>query len=411
MKTLKTYYRLLFVLTVLLVSCDDEDYQLDPDFVSMGNLESPSESEVINVDPENGQDIMFSWSPAKTADGGAVYYTIKFDEEGGDFSDPLYSSVSNNGGAATTFNMSHSRLNVLAAESGIQQLETGKIIWTVEATSSYFVEDYPNAAAMSLRRPEGLAIFPDFMYIYGSATEAATLQNAVAFKEISNELPNDNFQPGVFESITKMQPGEFFIVNGKEESVDDFTTYYINEEGKIRVGDEPSEFDMEEAVYRVRMDLAKASITFTKISNIRLYIPANDITKAELQYVGNHTFEATGAYFDFLVPGAPEAPSWLGWEEERYKFKFQLGDDQTSYIGSYQNEGLNGSLVPGLDGYNGRPNGGEPDYYNNIYFLGPDAGYWQGAWKFPDAFNGVPFTVRLVFDPMADHYYHEIIVE
>ena len=72
---------------------------------------------------------------------------------------------------------------------------------------------------------------------------------------------------------------------------------------------------------------------------------------------------------------------------------------------------MNGSLVPGLEGYNGRPNGGEPEYYNNVYFLGPEAAYWQGAWKFPDALNGANFTVRVVFDPKAENYYQELIQE
>lgn len=411
MKTIFKPLMILVLLSVSFISCESEEYELDPEIVEMGDLETPTNNEAISIDTENGDNIIFSWSPAKTADGGAVSYRIKFDEAGGDFSEPIFSSVSNDGGGATSYTMSQSRLNVIAAEAGIQQLESGDIIWTVEATSSYFVENFSSRSTLNLTRPEGLAIFPEFMYIYGSATEAENIENAVAFKEISNQLPSDNFQPGVFESITKLTPGEFYIVNGKDMSAEDFTTYYVNSEGKIRVGDDPTAFEMEEGVYRVRMDLARATITYTEISNIRLYIMANDITKAELEYVGDHVFEATGAYFDFLVPGAPEAPSWLGWEEERYRFKFQLGEDQTSYIGSLHNEAMNGSLVPGLDGYNGRPNGGEPDYYYNSYFLGPEAPYWQGAWKFPDAFNGANFTVRMVFDPMAEQYYHELILE
>lgn len=411
MKTIFKTLMMLIFLSVSFISCDSEEYELNPEIVEMGNLESPANSETIAINTENGENIVFSWSPAKSADGGAISYTIKFDEEGGDFSDPLYTSVSDNGGGATKFTMSPSRLNVIAAQAGIPQLETGNIIWTVEATSSYFRENFPASSTVSLTRPEGLAIFPDFMYIYGSATEASSINTAVAFKEISNQLPSDNIEPGVFESITKLTPGEFYIVNGTDESLENFTSYYVNDEGKIRAGDQSTAFDMEEAVYRIRMDLAKATISYTKVSNVRLYIMANDITKAELEYVGEHTFEATGAYFDFLVPGAPEAPSWLGWEEERYRFKFQLGEDETSYLGSYHNEALNGSLVPGLDGYNGRPDGGEPDYYNNVYFLGPQAAYWQGAYKFPSAFNGKNFTVRVVFDPMAENYYHELILE
>jgi hypothetical protein len=407
MKTIIKKFLVVLVPLLILSSCDQQEYVLNPEIVEMGELESPANNETITIETENDERILFSWTPAKAADGGAISYRILFDEPGGDFQEPLFSAVSDNSGSSTSYTASAARLNVMAAEAGIPQLETGNIIWSVEAISSYHKERFGTTSTLALKRPEGLAIFPEYMYIFGSATEASTLDNAVAFKEISSELPHQNIQPGVFESITKLKPGEFYIATSDDASAEDIQYYYINDEGKIRSGEQPSTFDMEEGVYRVRMNLSQATISFTEISNIQLYIIANQIGKADLTYVGDHTFESTNAYFDFLVPGAPEAPSWLGWEEERYRFRFELGD-QTSYIGSFHNENMNGSLVQGLEAYNARPNGGQPDYYYNTYFLGPDAGYWQGAWKFPDEFNGKSFTVRIVFDPKADHYYHEL---
>lgn len=411
MKTILRSLLISMVISISMISCVNDDYKLDPEIAQTGSLESPSNNETVDIDPENGDNVIFSWSPAQAKDGGAILYTIKFDRPGGDFTDPLYASPSDNSGGATTFTMSASRLNIIAAEAGIQQLETGDVEWTVEASSSYFRQNFAESSTLKLKRPEGLAIFPEYMYVYGSATESSDIPNAVAFKQISNQLPSDNFQPGVFESITRLTPGEFHIVNGNNAAAEDLTHYYINAEGKIRSGDNPTAFDMEEGVYRVRMDLAKATISYTKISNVQLYILANQAVVADLNYIGNHTFEATNAYFDFLTPGSPGAPDWLGWEEERYRYQFQLGDGQVSYLGSMHNDGMNASLVPGLNAYNGRPNGGEPEYYDNVYFLGPEAGYWQGAWKFPDALNGANFTVRIVFDPKADNYYQELIQE
>lgn len=411
MKTILRSLLILMVISISMISCENDDYKLDPEIALTGTLESPGNNEAIDIDPENGDNIIFSWSPAQAKDGGTILYTIKFDEAGGDFTDPLFTSPSDNGGGATTFTMSASRLNIIAAGAGIQQLEAGDVEWTVEASSSYFRENFAEPSTLNLKRPEGLAIFPEYMYVYGSATEASDISGAVAFKQISNQLPNDNFQPGVFESITQLAPGEFYIVNENNAAAEDLTHYYINSEGKIRSGDNPTSFDMEEGIYRVRMDLAKATISYTEISNVQLYILANQAVKADLNYIGNHTFEATNAYFEFLTPESPDAPDWLGWEEERYRYQFQLGDGQVSYLGSMHNEAMNGSLVPGLDGYNARPNGGEPEYYNNVYFLGPEAGYWQGAWKFADALNGANFTVRIVFDPKAENYYQELIQE
>lgn len=405
---MKTKFKILMLFCTLTIvsSCDEEDYKLNPEIVQMGTLESPNNNEVVAINTANDNRITFSWSAAKSADGGAVTYRILFDQQGGDFTDPIYTAASDNGGGASTYTASAARLNVIAAQGGIQQLETGSIDWTVEVTSSYFVDQFDTFSTVQLTRPEGLAIFPEYMYMYGSATEATSIENAIAFKEISSEMPNQDIQPGVFESITKLSPGDFFIANSSDLGSEDLSYYYINEQGKIRGGDEPSNFDMEEGVYRVRMNLSQATISFTEISDIKLSIMANETVKANLTYVGNHTFEATDGYFEFLTPGSPEAPSWLGWEEERYRFKFML-DDQVSYIGSFHNDNMDGSLVQGLDAFNGRPNGGEPDYYFNTYFLGVDATFWQGAWKFPDQLNKVGFTVRIVFDPKADHYYHE----
>src|SRR5690606_37965014 len=263
---MKTLYTILMMFCVLTIasSCDDEDYKLDPQVVQMGALESPANDEVVAINTTSNDRITFSWSQAKTADGGAVTYRILFDEHGGDFNDPLFSAASDNGGGASTYTASAARLNVIAAQAGIQQLETGSIDWTVEVTSSYLVNQFDTSSTVKLNRPEGLAIYPEYMYIYGSATESASIENAIAFKEISSEMPHEDIQPGVFESITKLSPGEFFIANSDNVNAEDMSYYYINEEGKIRGGEEPSSFDMEEGVYRVRMDLSQATISFTE---------------------------------------------------------------------------------------------------------------------------------------------------
>ena len=403
------YTRLIAVLCIVslaMFSCNEEEYSLDTEIVELGTLREPASNAHINIDTESSDNVIFSWSPAKSADGGVVIYKVLFDEEGGNFDDPIATFPSNNGGGLTSLSLRPSELNIIASEAGIAQLETGNIIWTVEAASSYNTKMFSEKAVLSLTRPEGLTEFPEYLYIYGSATEADGVTDAVAFKQVGNELPNDDFEIGTFESITQLTSGEFYIVDSNDPEAD-LTYFYINEEGKIREGEQPTTFDGSEGAYRIRMNLSKSTISYEEMSGLELYIMANGITKAELTYVGNHTFESTNGYFDFLTPGAPEAPDWLGWEEERYRFRFMV-DGVQSYLGSNMNDNMNGSLVEGLQAFNTRPNGDEPAYYFNTYFLGPDASYWQGAYKFADKFNGASFTVRVIFDPKADHYYHEL---
>ncbi|SDM49494.1 SusE outer membrane protein [Catalinimonas alkaloidigena] len=395
----------LALLVVCATACQQDPYTLETDIVQLGSLEAPSSNSAILINPEKDSSVTFSWSSAQAADGGLVLYRVLFDVEGGDFSHPIYALPADNKGGRNALTLSPVYLNIIASKAGIKQLETGKVSWTVEASSGYHLTRYTESMDLVLTRPEGLAEFPRFMYIFGEATEAEQLTEGVAFKEISPELPTDEIKPGVFESITLLKAGDYFIADANHP---DSTVhyYYLNEEGKLRSGQQPTAFTLPEGVYRVRMNLSLATVTFEAMSAIELYILANQTTKATLTYVGDHTFRSTEGYFDFLTTGAPEAPDWLGWEEERYRFRVTIGG-QESYLGSYHNADMNGSLVEGQQVYNVRPDGQEPASYYFTYFLGPDAEYWQGAWKFADSYNGAPFTVSVVFDPKADHYYHE----
>lgn len=405
MKTSILKYLSILICVLMIVSCAKEEYDLNTEIVELGSLTDPANGTSINIDVENGSSITLRWTPAKSADGGVILYKVLFDEAGGDFSDPIYVMPSNNKGGLNALTISPVYLNIIAASAGIEQLTTGKVIWTVEASSAFLSQRFTGQSELELTRPEGLAVFPKYMYIHGSATEGEDVSSAVAFREIVNELPEDNFVPGVFESITGLQPGEYFITDSNNpDSVVNY--YYINENGKIRSGNTPTTFALAEGAYRIRMNLSTATISFEKMDDMQLYIFANGLTKANLTYTGNHTFQATNGQFAFLTPGAPEAPDWLGWEEERYRFKFKL-DGVESYIGSYHNEGMNASLVPGYTAFNGRPDGSEPEGFWNVYFHGEAPPFWQGAWKFGNEYNDKPFTVRIVFDPKAKHYYHE----
>ena len=406
---MKTYYKITFVLALVLsvlYACDEDDYKLETEFTSLGEILTPVTDTQLALDVENGSDVEFTWTQATSKDGGLVIYEVLFDTEGGDFSNPISSFLSEGNGVQNRLELQQVYLNIAASNAGIQQLESGNIIWTVRASSAFNQALFNGQGVLNITRPEGLAVFPEYMYIYGPATERASLSDGVAFKQISNNFSYDDIPPGVFESITYLNSGEFFIANTNDPDDPDLKNFYINEEGKIRQGNVASSFDLDEGVYRIRMNLALSTISYERIETMELYIIANQLTKATFQYVGNHTFESTNGYYDFLTPGAPEAPSWLGWEEERYRFRFTLNGN-TSYLGSYHNEDMNGSLVAGYEAFNQRPNGSQPDYYFNSFFLGQDPGYWQGAYKFPDAYNGHAFTCRIVFDPMAEAYYHE----
>src|SRR5690606_35676695 len=151
---------------------------------------------------------------------------------------------------------------------------TGKVIWTVEASSAFLSKRFIGESELELTRPEGLAVFAKYMYIHGSATEGESVSTAVAFKEIVNELPEGCFVPAVFEYITSLQPGEYFITDSNSpDSVVNY--YYVNEEGKIPSGNTPTSFSLTAGAYRITMNLSTAAISFERMEDVQLYIFAN----------------------------------------------------------------------------------------------------------------------------------------
>jgi len=69
MKALLNRMMIVLLLVCTLSSCDEEDYDLNPEIVEMGNLVFPESNATIVLDVENDDRISFSWTPAKAADG------------------------------------------------------------------------------------------------------------------------------------------------------------------------------------------------------------------------------------------------------------------------------------------------------------------------------------------------------
>src|SRR5687768_11056593 len=122
---------------VFISSCSKDEYELDTTIVELGSLTGPETGTSINIDVENGASTALTWTPAKSADGGLILYKVLFDKAGGDFSNPIYTMQSDNKGGINSLTISPVYLNIIAATAGIEQLTTGKVIWTVEASSAF----------------------------------------------------------------------------------------------------------------------------------------------------------------------------------------------------------------------------------------------------------------------------------
>ena len=96
-----------------------------------------------------------------------------------------------------------------------------------------------------------------------------------------------------------------------------------------------------------------------------------------MTYIGNHKFEVKNI-------ALPYYHDW-GYPEERYRSWVTTNGGQEIW-GSYHNDQMNASNIPGLVAFNVQPDGSQPDTYYNIYNLAdiPSPGQngdWTGMYK------------------------------
>ena len=376
-----------FVLSIVLGACSDDD-EMQVNLPKPSNLVGPVNNSVIALDLDNNSSSTFSWNTLPDNGlGGEVTYHVLFDKDGTLFEMPVMALESNNGGRDTVLTVLHSQLDQIAELAGIPGKKSGKIKWAVEAIVGQDTITSV-AGAITVNRPTSLGEVPGMLYLTGSATG----NQAIAFHKSSE---------GEFDLITSLNNGEFQI---QSATSGDFTTYYL-EGSELFRGDTPMESTGNDKVVLIKVSFNNADGDVYTINAFEMIMVANGEPMAQLEYVGNQTFKATNVAIHFLNPGDPNAPSWLGWVEERYKFSVKTDKGNLVY-GSYMDASMFGSNVPGLTPTDQRPDGAQPDYYFNLYTVDPDD-YWAGCYKLASATDGKNINVSVFFNSDAQ-YYHQI---
>src|SRR5437588_863855 len=92
-------------------------------------INAPANDTSIIIAPATGQSVVFKWTASASQD--LVLYEVVFDKQGGDFSKPIYTVVSDGSGVQTQATVSQKTLNMIANSAGIAALASGPIKWTV----------------------------------------------------------------------------------------------------------------------------------------------------------------------------------------------------------------------------------------------------------------------------------------
>jgi starch-binding outer membrane protein SusE/F len=196
---------IMLAIIMMLVSCKKDQRALNENLTPVSNLVAPQDMVSIQLEPTTSATELFKWDATTAADGNFVLYEIAFDKETGDFSNPVFKTVSDGGGVDPQITLTHKTLTKIAAAGGIQSSSTGKLKWTVIASKSTNEKLATVSRTLQITRPAGFADLPVNLYLTGSATEGgATVETAIPLKKLED---------GVFEIYTSLKPGSYHLTD------------------------------------------------------------------------------------------------------------------------------------------------------------------------------------------------------
>ena len=352
---------LIFAALAAVMSCNKYEYTTE--FSAPTELSSP---ESIALDLTSSENIVLSWSGGGAKDGGIVLYNVIFDEADGDFSDPLSTVQSDNGGL-TTLTMTQAALNNIARSSGIKPLGTGKIKWTVTASRGGEVKQSEASATINVTRPDGIDNIPQTLYLHGTAIEDSGVR---AFRTMSE---------GIFRIYTTLKDGDISFKSSADNAEGTLNFFYDEEVGKLREDNGQTSVSATAAdeLCRITVDFNARTMTIDRVGKeVHCIWGASFGDIAVLTYQGNGIFVGEGD-IKFLQPGDLD---WLTWVEERYYFKVTLNG---------------GDMIWGRqdDVSAERPVGGEPPYFYSLKEMAWDQ--WTGLWKMKGDLDQTHATITI----------------
>jgi hypothetical protein len=357
----------LIAILLVLTGCSDS-YELQTGFDAPQSLIAPTQNQLIAIDLENGTTTKFEWEKSNSYYGGVVLYEVIFDKENGDFTTPIFKTVSNGGGGDTWLSLTPKQLIALAKLADIGVDSEGVVKWKVIASQGGERKEVEEVRTLRLKRPAGIGEIPAELFAYGSGFEVKTIETAMKFKKIED---------GVFEIFASISNGEIKLCNA---ATGNKVFYVFGSNNKLVEADNESGIAITGTgnAYRVVVDFNLLTVKTTEIKSIQM-IRTWQYNLGNLTYIGNHKFEVKNI-------ALPYYHDW-GYPEERYRFWVTTNEGQEIW-GSYHNDQMNGSNIPGLVAFNTQPDGSEPATYYNIYNLAdiPSAGQsadWTGMYKLP----------------------------
>lgn len=352
---------LVAVISLAFLQCKKNERNINLNLTEVKTLFAPADGKSIKLQPAANMVETFEWDQATAEDGSLVLYTVAFDQEGGDFSKPFYTVVSDNKGVVNKLSITHGDLNKIASLGGADFFQKKKFRWTVFSSKGTNSKKAGQSRVIELERPGGFAVLPGNLYLTGTATEGgATLANALKMKQVT---------PGVFEIFTKLTAGNYQFADGVSGSPKLYYMFVDNGVNSIGVGGQTA-FSGADKVMRIVIDFNNINVKYTEIKSMSLWYCQGNATWFDLNYTTNGIWRKNGYAVNLTTVSYGR--------EERYKYKMVVNDgtgDKDQWINSTFND------PPGQD--NAYPS---TETYRTINLTVNNGSQWDWGWKMDRAY-------------------------
>lgn len=377
MKTILRNISFLMSIVFALTSCTDDMNYKDATVTPVKALYEPTDNRTVKLLSSTSASLYFEWEAVRVEDSGAAQYEVLFDKADGDFSEPIYTVVSDNTGFTNAATITHKVLNNIAAKAGIAPGETGSIIWKVAASRGINRVFSEESRTLTITSLSGFSEIPDEVFITGEGSEAgASLADAVPFKLVGQ---------GEFEIYTKLEAGKsYYFVDRQSGSP---RIFYTDNNTALKEAVEEGAITPEKTgIYRIELDFNVATIAYTQITKMSLFFSPSNATLWDMEYKGNGIWEGNGKV-EF------KQESWG--KDQRYKLQMETinkgGEPETVQWG------------PTISGLDSTPTGSEDYFFMQLV----PATQWDNKWKFADQVDGANTTIAIYLQGDSQ-YRHEV---
>jgi len=378
MKTKANILIIFASLILIITACKEEMGQINSQLSAVKTLIEPANAKAVALLPSATATLYFEWEACKVEDSGTALYRIAFDKTGGDFSNPVYVTTSDNNGYKNSVSISHEQMDKIAKATGLGPSETGLVKWTVFSTKGLQSMKAQQENTISITRLAGFddADIPVDVYVTGTGSEGGTdLSKAHKMKAVSS---------GKFEVYTKLSAGKpFYFVNNNKGTPLQYSTKngLIMKEGTSTVA--------ADGIYQVTINFKTGAATYALVTRIGFFFSPSNAILFDLPYVGYGVFQAKNQTVTF------KQESWG--RDQRYKFRMFLKTNG----GADPETQLEWSTLNQTDS---SPTASSPASYYYLLLI-TNLTQWDNKWKLMSDFDGVPatYTIYLQADQPYTH--------